>query len=96
MPVRLNDRVRIRMGNLAMTAHPMHLHAHHFAVSCTDGGWVPETAQIPEATTDVPVGTVRAISRRGSILIVLIENSMLLVMTLIEVLLIARAVMSKS
>jgi manganese oxidase len=44
-----------------MTAHPMHLHGHHFAVSCTDGGWVPETAQIPEATTDVPVGAVRAI-----------------------------------
>ena len=61
MPVRLNDRVRIRMGNLTMTAHPMHLHGHHFSVSCTDGGWVPETAQFPEATTDVPVGAVRAI-----------------------------------
>jgi FtsP/CotA-like multicopper oxidase with cupredoxin domain len=61
MPVRLNDRVRIRMGNLTMTAHPMHVHGHHFAVSCTDGGWVPDTAQFPEATTDVPVGAVRAI-----------------------------------
>ena len=27
----------------------------------TDGGWVPETAQFPEATTDVPVGQVRAL-----------------------------------
>jgi hypothetical protein len=44
-----------------MTNHPIHLHGHHFAVSCTDGGWVPETAQWAEATTDVPVGTVRAI-----------------------------------
>ena len=61
MPVRLNDRVRIRMGNLTMTNHPIHLHGHHFAVSGTDGGWVPESAQWPEATTDVPVGTVRAI-----------------------------------
>jgi FtsP/CotA-like multicopper oxidase with cupredoxin domain len=61
MPVRLNDRVRIRMGNLTMTAHPMHLHGHHFAVSCTDGGWVPDSAQWLEATTDVPVGAVRAI-----------------------------------
>ena len=33
MPVRLNDRVRIRMGNLTMTTHPIHLHGHHFAVS---------------------------------------------------------------
>ena len=61
VPVRLGDRVRIRMGNLTMTAHPIHLHGHHFAVSCTDGGWVPESAQWPEATIDVPVGAVRAI-----------------------------------
>jgi manganese oxidase len=25
-----------------------------------DGGWVPESAQWPEATIDVPVGTIRA------------------------------------
>ena len=61
LPVRLGDRVRIRMGNLTMTAHPIHLHGHHFAVSCTDGGWVPESAQWPEATIDVPVGSIRAI-----------------------------------
>src|SRR5262249_36759841 len=55
------DRVRVRMGNLTMTNHPIHLHGHHFAVGCTDGGWVPESAQSPETTVDVPVGTVRAI-----------------------------------
>jgi FtsP/CotA-like multicopper oxidase with cupredoxin domain len=60
IPVRLGDRVRVRMGNLTMTAHPIHLHGHHFAVSCTDGGWVPESAQWPETTIDVPVGAVRA------------------------------------
>src|SRR5206468_2876749 len=32
MPVRLGDRVRVRMGNLTMTNHPIHLHGHHFAV----------------------------------------------------------------
>jgi hypothetical protein len=61
MPVRLGDRVRIRMGNLTMTNHPIHLHGHDFRVTMTDGGWIQETAQIPEATTDVPVGTVRAL-----------------------------------
>ena len=61
MPVRLGDRVRIRMANLTMTNHPIHLHGHHFAVSCTDGGWVPESAQWPETTIDVPVGTIRAV-----------------------------------
>ena len=61
MPVGLGDKVRIRVANLTMTNHPIHVHGHHFAVSCTDGGWVPESAQWPEATVDVPVGTVRAI-----------------------------------
>ncbi len=60
LPVRLNDRVRVRVGNLTMTNHPIHLHGHHFRVSGTDGGWVPETAWWPETTTDVPVGAVRA------------------------------------
>src|SRR6266702_5402598 len=59
LPVRLGDPVRVRMGNLTMTDHPIHLHGHSFAVTCTDGGWVPESAQYPEATTDVPVGAVR-------------------------------------
>jgi len=61
LPVRLGDRVRIRIANLTMTNHPIHLHGHHFAVGCTDGGWVPETAQWPETTIDVPVGSIRAI-----------------------------------
>jgi FtsP/CotA-like multicopper oxidase with cupredoxin domain len=61
LPVRLGDRVRIRMANLTMTAHPIHLHGHHFTVGLTDGGWVPESAQWPEATIDVPVGVIRAI-----------------------------------
>jgi hypothetical protein len=60
LAVRLGDRVRVRIGNLTMTNHPIHLHGHKFVVSCTDGGWVPESAQWPETTTDVPVGAVRA------------------------------------
>lgn len=60
LPVRLGDKVRARMGNLTMTNHPIHLHGHRFPVSCTDGGWVPESAQRPETTVDVPVGAVRA------------------------------------
>jgi FtsP/CotA-like multicopper oxidase with cupredoxin domain len=61
LPVRLGDKVRIRIANLTMTNHPIHLHGHHFAVGCTDGGWVPESAQWPETTVDVPVGAIRAI-----------------------------------
>ncbi len=61
LPVRLGDRMRVRMANLTMTNHPIHLHGHHLSVTCTDGGWVPETAQWPETTIDVPVGAIRAI-----------------------------------
>lgn len=59
--VRQDDHVRIRIGNLTMTNHPIHLHGHSFEVSGTDGGWVPETARWPEATIDVGVGQMRAI-----------------------------------
>jgi FtsP/CotA-like multicopper oxidase with cupredoxin domain len=57
--VRLNDKVRIRVGNLTMTNHPMHLHGHEFQVTGTDGGPVPRSARWPEVTTDVAVGQMR-------------------------------------
>jgi hypothetical protein len=60
LAVRLGDRVRVRIGNLIMTNHPIHLHGHSFEVTGTDGGWVPESARWPETTTDVPVGAIRA------------------------------------
>ena len=59
--VRKDDRVRIRIGNLTMTNHPIHLHGHEFQVTGTDGGWVPATARWPEVTTDIAVGQMRAI-----------------------------------
>ena len=61
MVVRQNDKVRIRVGNLTMTNHPIHLHGHRFEVTGTDGGWVPPARRWPEVTTDVAVGQMRAI-----------------------------------
>ncbi|WP_323123024.1 multicopper oxidase family protein [Burkholderia alba] len=61
LPARLGDRVRIRIGNLTMTNHPIHLHGHDFEVAGTDGGWVPKAARWPEVTADVAVGQMRAI-----------------------------------
>jgi manganese oxidase len=56
------DRVRIRFGNLgAMDHHPVHLHGHFFKVVATDGGALPVTAQWPESTVLVPVGSTRDI-----------------------------------
>ena len=61
MVCRRGDRVRIRVGNLTMTNHPIHLHGHEFEVTGTDGGWVPPAARWPEVTTDIAVGQMRAI-----------------------------------
>jgi len=57
---RTGDRVRVRIGNLTMTNHPIHMHGPHFQVTATDGGWVPPSARWPEVTTDVAVGQMRA------------------------------------
>ncbi|GHC90326.1 exported copper oxidase [Pseudorhodoferax aquiterrae] len=59
--VRLNDKVRIRFGNLTMTNHPMHLHGHEFLVTGTDGGPTPKSTRWHEVTTDVAVGQMRQV-----------------------------------
>ena len=64
MAVRLGDRVRIRVGNLTMTNHPIHMHGVDFEVTGTDGGWVPKTARWPEVTTDIAVGQMRAMGHK--------------------------------
>lgn len=63
---RLGDKVRIRVGNLTMTNHPIHLHGHDFMVVGTDGGWISPSARWPEVTTDVAVGQMRAIEFTAS------------------------------
>ena len=42
-----------------MDAHPIHLHGHNFRITGTDGGQVPRSAQWPETTAMVPVGSTR-------------------------------------
>jgi manganese oxidase len=59
--VRRNERVRVRVANLTMTNHPIHIHGHNFTVGITDGGWVPRSARWPETSADIPVGAIRAI-----------------------------------
>ena len=52
--VRLGDRVRMRVGNLTMTNHPIHLHGHEFLITGTDGGPIayPNIARQCCARTD--------------------------------------------
>lgn len=61
MVARQGEKVRIRVGNLSMTNHPIHLHGHEFVVAGTDGGWTPPASRWPEVTTDIAVGQMRAV-----------------------------------
>ena len=56
---RQHERVRIRVGNLSMTNHPIHLHGHEMQVTGTDGGPTPPTSRWPEVTVDIAVGQMR-------------------------------------
>jgi FtsP/CotA-like multicopper oxidase with cupredoxin domain len=53
------DRIRVRIGNLSMDSHPIHLHGVQFWVTATDGGAIPRSAWWPETTVNVPVGSTR-------------------------------------
>ena len=59
--VKKDDRVRLRIGNLSMDSHPIHIHGHRFWVVETDGGQLAPTAYWPETTVNVPPGSTRAV-----------------------------------
>ena len=59
MLVKLGERVRIRIVNLGMDHHPMHIHGHQFYVTGTEGGRVRTTAVEPGNTVLVGVAQAR-------------------------------------
>jgi len=59
MIVRQGERVRLRVVNLGMDHHPMHIHGHQFYVTGTEGGRIPETAWYPGNTVLVGVAQAR-------------------------------------
>jgi len=58
---RTGDRVRIRIGNLSMWNHPIHLHGVEYLVTGSDGGRWPRSAWRRETTEIVAVGQTRDI-----------------------------------
>lgn len=58
---RLGDRVRIRLVNIGMDHHPIHLHGNTFHVTGTEAGRVPEAAWTPANTVLVGVAQARDI-----------------------------------
>jgi len=61
MVARTGERVRIRIGNLSMWNHPLHLHGVQFDVTGGDGGRRPRAQWQREVTVLVPVGQLRDI-----------------------------------
>lgn len=61
MVVRKDDRVRIRLANISMTSHPLHIHGHRFWVVETDGGQIAEPGWWPETSLNILPGTTRAV-----------------------------------
>jgi FtsP/CotA-like multicopper oxidase with cupredoxin domain len=58
---RTGDRVRIRIGNLSMWNHPIHLHGVEYVVTGSDGGRWPRSQWRREVTEVVAVGQTRDI-----------------------------------
>jgi FtsP/CotA-like multicopper oxidase with cupredoxin domain len=58
---RTGERVRIRMGNLSMWNHPIHLHGVQFHVTGGDGGRWPRNQWRSEVTEIIGVGQMRDI-----------------------------------
>jgi FtsP/CotA-like multicopper oxidase with cupredoxin domain len=59
MLVKLGERVRLRIVNLGMDHHPMHIHGHQFYLTGTEGGRIQTTAVTPENTVLVGVAQAR-------------------------------------
>jgi manganese oxidase len=59
--VRVGDRVRIRLINIGMDHHPIHLHGNTFYVTGTEGGRAPQSTWRPENTVLVGVAQARDI-----------------------------------
>ena len=59
--VRQGDRVRIRLVNMGMDHHPIHLHGNQFYMTGTEGGRVPQSAWYPGNTVIVGVAQARDI-----------------------------------
>jgi FtsP/CotA-like multicopper oxidase with cupredoxin domain len=58
---RLGSRVRLRIINIGMDHHPIHLHGHQFVMTGTEGGRAPETTWYPMNTVLVGVAQARVL-----------------------------------
>ena len=56
LAVRKGDNVRIRFGNVMMSAHPIHVHGHQFYITATDGNSIFFNNRLLKSTVTVASG----------------------------------------
>lgn len=61
MQAKSGERVRIRIVNLSMTTHPIHLHGHSYKITDYGAGFLPEHQHILMNTNDISAGESRAL-----------------------------------
>jgi hypothetical protein len=61
MLVKVGERVRLRMVNLGMDHHPIHLHGNQFHLTGTEAGRIPASHRVPENTLLLGVAQARDI-----------------------------------
>ena len=59
--VKKGQKVRIRLGNLSMDSHPIHLHGYEFTVVSQGAKRIQPSAQYDAVTINVPVGSTNTI-----------------------------------
>jgi manganese oxidase len=61
MSARLGEKVRIRVVNLSMLSHPVHLHGHQFKITDWGGGFLPTHQQITANTINISSAEARTL-----------------------------------
>jgi len=59
--VKKGQKVRIRLANLSMNSHPIHLHGYEFTVVSQGAKRMKPSAQYDAVTINVPVGSTETI-----------------------------------
>lgn len=61
MKAKIGENVRIRVANLSMLVHPVHLHGHTYKITELGGGFLPLHQQMAANTANVSAAEVRTL-----------------------------------
>ena len=61
MKAKVGEKVRIRVTNLSMLTHPIHIHGHTYKITDWGGGFLPPHQHIAANTIDISAAEVRVL-----------------------------------